>query len=172
MADTAAAIVDAVSDAIVAAMRPIADRVRDLERRVAEGDAVIVTLRERCAVLETRAPVPGPPGADGKPGADGVNGKDGIMIDDLAAEYDGERTITIKAVGPIDTRTIGVIAMPIPLDRGVWSPTATYTRGDIVTLNGSGWIARKDTTTQPGTNEGGDAWRLFVKRGDRGRDAK
>lgn len=40
----------------------------------------VVTLRERCTVLETRAPVPGPPGRDGVDGRDGINGKDGASL--------------------------------------------------------------------------------------------
>jgi hypothetical protein len=54
---------------------------------------------------------------------------------------------------------------------GRWGvDTTTGRKGDVVSHSGSGWVCITDTTTAaPGTS---DAWRLFVKRGNDGKDAK
>ena len=50
-------------------------------------------LRERVAVLETRPPLPGPPGQDGAPGPPGANGADGAPGLDFAGVFiEGQTT--------------------------------------------------------------------------------
>lgn len=159
---------EALADIVLDVLRPLAARLTALEGRAA-GDLTgetIATLRERLAVLETRAPVPGPPGADGLNGKDGM---DGLGFGDLTLEHDGERTVTVKAVRDGQTKDVGVVTFPVPLYRGVWTREAPYVAGDVVTFGGSGWICRKDTTTQPETAAGAGFWQLFVKRGERGK---
>jgi hypothetical protein len=51
--------------------------------------------------------------------------------------------------------------------KGVWDDRQ-YKKGNVVTHQGSTWIARDDTSTKPGTDP---AWQLIVKRGRDGRDA-
>ena len=161
---------DDLADIVVDALRPLVARLTELERKSAAPDmpqmvlnGIVSTMRERIAVLEVRAPVPGPPGAAGRDGIDGVG------FGDLTVDYDGERTFTIRAVRDAQTKDVGRFTLPIPIYRDVWTRRdAAYTTGDIVTHNGSGWICRKDTTTQPDTDAGAGFWKLFVKRGDRG----
>jgi hypothetical protein len=51
-----------------------------------------------------------------------------------------------------------------PSPRGLWKADADYHRLDIVTLNGSSFLARKD---EPGACPGPD-WQLLVSQGKRG----
>jgi integrin beta 3 len=154
-----------IADIIVDALRPLVARLAALEGRAA-ADPTTETmgrLRERCAVLETRAPVPGPAGQDGLNGKDGT---DGLGFGDLVVDYDGERTFTLKAVRDLQTKELGRFKLPIPIYRDTWkSVEVAYESGDIVTHDSSGWICKKDTTTQPGTAAGAGFWKLFVKRG-------
>lgn len=53
-------------------------------------------------------------------------------------------------------------------DKGVWKP-GIFRKWNVVTFGGSIWIAQRDTTVKPG--DGAD-WRLAVKRGRDGSDAK
>ena len=57
----------------------------------------------------------------------------------------------------------------IPLDVGVWKEGASYVQGDVITMGGSAFIAQQDTSEKPGRS---DHWRLAVKRGTDGRDAR
>lgn len=115
---------------------------------------------------------PGRDGADGKDGAVGINGKDGrdgFGLDDFAiSTEDGGRTfvMTFQRAEQIIRRECKT---DIVLDRGVWRQ-GDYAKGDGVTLNGSFWIAQKDTATKPETPD--CDWRLAVKRGRDGKDGK
>lgn len=104
-------------------------------------------------------------GKDGQPGRDGV---DGLGFDDLSAEYDGERGIVLRFVRGEQTKEFA-FTMPVIIDRGVWSEGKEYVAGDAVTWAGSVWIAQKDTSGKP---DGGDGWRLSVKRGRDGKDGR
>lgn len=104
-------------------------------------------------------------GENGKDGADGRDGVDGLGFDDLSADYDGERTITLKMQRGEQVKDF-TFTMPVVIDRGVWSEGKAYDAGDAVTWAGSVWIAQKATTEKP---DDGDGWRLSVKRG---RDGK
>ena len=165
---------DVLADVVVDVLRPFVDRIAALEARnacletetrAASAGLVgeVAGLRERCAVIDTRAPVPGPAGRDGLNGKDGA---DGLSFGDLVVEYDGERTFTIKAVRDLQTKELGRFKLQIPIYRDTWkSAEVAYEPGDIVTHDSSGWICKKDTTTQPGTAAGAGFWKLFVKRG-------
>ena len=84
--------VDLVADLVSDALAPMLADLKAVQYACAQFDARwndLGALRERVAVLETRAPIPGPsgpagapgakgdPGVNGKDGADGLNGKDG-----------------------------------------------------------------------------------------------
>jgi hypothetical protein len=77
---------------------------------------------------------------------------------------DGGRTLR-WAIGD----TVHEIKTAIVLDAGVWREGATYVVGDGVTLGGSFFIAQAETSAKPGKS---DDWRLAVKRGSDGRDAR
>jgi len=105
-------------------------------------------------------------GKDGADGRDGAPGRDGFGFDDMAVEYDGERTITFRwARGEhVVERSY---RMPVILDRGVYKAGVEYERGDAVTWGGSLWIAQEPTSEKPDSGKG---WRLSVKRGRDGKD--
>jgi hypothetical protein len=104
----------------------------------------------------------------GKDGAPGEPGRDGIGFDDMDLIHDGERGFTFKF-----TKGERVVeksfALPVVLDRGVFSDAKGYTPGDGVTFGGCFWIAQKETSERPGTGEG---WRLAVKKGRDGKDGQ
>jgi hypothetical protein len=129
-------------------------------------------LSERIAVLEVRAPVPGPAGADGKDGKDGIVGKDGadgLGFDDLDVEFDGDRTVLLK-FSKGDRHKSWPIVLPFQRQKGVFAEGSTYVPGDLVTWGGSQWHCDSETTTKPG--DGSKAWTLVVKRGRDGKDGR
>lgn len=129
-------IVAAVKDYVARAIAPITSRLEGLDQKAVELKAAIDAIPE------------------------GKNGVDGVGFDDMAADYDGERTITLRFQRGEVTKTFS-FDMPIVLDRGVWRE-GEYKAGDGVTWGGSFWIAQKTTSSKP---DGGKDWRLAVKRG-------
>lgn len=105
-------------------------------------------------------------GGNGSDGANGKDGADGLGFDDMVAEYDGERGIVLRFVRGEQVKQFA-FSMPVVIDRGVWVEGKEYAAGDAVTWAGSVWIAQKDTSDKP---DGGDGWRLSVKRGRDGKD--
>lgn len=105
-------------------------------------------------------------GDDGAPGRDGV---DGLGFDDMAAEYDGERGIVLRFVRGEQIKEFA-FTMPVVIDRGVWveGKPEGYAKGDAVTWAGSVWISQKNGNGDK--PDGGDGWRLSVKRGRDGKD--
>lgn len=113
----------------------------------------------------------GAAGIDGKDGADGAAGRDGVDgfgFDDLIFEHDGERGFKLRFVQGERVKDFA-FEVPVVLDRGVYRAEQTYSKGDAVSWAGSLWIAQKDTGTKP---DGGEDWRLAVKRGRDGKDAR
>ena len=158
---------------VVEHLRPFLERIAVLERALdarplveATASETIAKLRERVAVLETRAPVAGPAGV---PGRDGV---DGLGFDDLTAEYDGDRTFSIVMRRGEQVKTCGSFVLPFLKWVEVFVPGHEYTRGDAVTWNGSVWHCQSPTRTRPETVDGAPFWKLIVKRGEKGRDAR
>jgi hypothetical protein len=137
------------------------DRVTRLEAGASAAERgldVLGLLRERVAAVETRPAVPGPAGPPGP----------GLEHWDLS--YDGERTATLTIQSATGESKSIAMRFPIPIYVGVYRPGATYTRGDVVTWEGSTWLCGEDTSSKP--LEGGKTWRLVVKRGRDGRDGK
>ena len=165
------ALAEIVALAIKQALAPLVQRLALLEQSTTKDQATagallavheVNGLRERVAVLETRAPMPGPMGPAG---LDGKDGHDGLGFGDLTLDHDGERTVIVRAVNGERTKDVGRAIFPVPIYRGVWRTDAPYTAGDVVTFGGSGWIAKKETSTQPESAAGAAFWQLFVKRG-------
>ena len=93
----------------------------------------------------------------------GVAGTEVEPSDDL-------RTLSIRVThtdGEVVERTL---RSPSLLYRGVFREGDQYDGGDAVTYGGSLWVALRATTTKPG--DGSPDWRLAVKKGRDGRDAK
>ncbi len=102
----------------------------------------------------------------GKDGIDGEPGVDGLGFDDLAFEYDGEKTAVLKFTrGELVKEH--TLHMPIVIDRGVFSEGKEYAPGDGVTWAGSFWIAQEKTNAKPDSRS---SWRLAVKKGRDGKD--
>jgi hypothetical protein len=159
------------------ALVPMRELVAGLDGRLAGLDGRLARLegaaagegliRERLAALETRAPVPGPPGRDG---LDGKAGADGLGVEDLTAAFDGERTLTLT-FGREGRAKVFTFALPIPVYQGVWVSGRAYYSGDLITCDGSVWHCQAPTTqARPGERESG--WRLMVKRGEAGRSVR
>lgn len=149
----------------------------DLRARVglleskSQGDtaaAEIAAVRERVAVLETRAPVPGPAGTDGLNGKDG---EDGFGFEDLAVDFDGDRTLALRFTRG-DLVKVFPITVPFLKYQGVYQDGQSYVDGDVVTWAGSTWVASEPTQTKPGEYAGAKAWTLCVKKGRDGKDGK
>ncbi len=128
--------------------------------------AELLAMRERLAVVEARPPIPGPAGRDGAPGA---NGADGIGFDSVEAAFDGDRTLAFHFRKGELTKTVA-LPLPMPHYEGIYQAGRDYGLGDIVTDGGSAWICVAPTQSRP--NENASAWRLMVKRGRDGRDAR
>lgn len=140
-----------------------------VQEKLAAADATIAGLRDRLAILEARAAVPGPAGRDGKDGLDGKAGADGLGFDDLTATFDGHRTITIAYARGATVKTFPLV-LPFQRYTGVYVDGKAYSVGDVVTAGGSQWHCNEDTASKPG--EGSKAWTLAVKRGRDGKDGK
>jgi integrin beta 3 len=155
-----------------------------------EGFGVCLAMCQR-ALAEVRAlaRLPGPPGdtgPEGKPGLQGERGEKGepgrnaadlTYLQDYAAEQVGRAIKTATMTTPDGGRTlrwaigdiVHEIKTAIVLDAGVWKEGAAYVAGDGVTSGGSFFIAQTETSAKPGKS---DDWRLAVKRGADGRDAR
>jgi hypothetical protein len=76
-----------------------------------------------------------------------------------------ERNATIER---LEARVAELEARPSSgtKDAGPWKTGTTYFPGDIVSFQGSGWIAKETNVVRPNDPElGHRAWRLLVKRG-------
>jgi hypothetical protein len=72
-------------------------------------------------------------------------------------DYDGERTLRIGA-----GNSAKYFILPIPLDRGAYRSGQFYSRGDVISYNGSAWIAQ---TAGILPKPPSDDWRLSVRAG-------
>lgn len=142
---------------------PILSSIADLTKDIG-------AMRERVAVVEVRAQVPGPAGQNGADGKDGKDGADGLGFDDLMAVQTDERSFTIKAQRGDRVKDIGTARFPIQIQRGVYTEGKSYEQGDVVTWGGSQWHCDAETTTKPG--DGSKGWTLVVKRGRDGKDGR
>lgn len=97
-------------------------------------------------------------------GKDGDPGRDGADFSGAEIDWDGERTIVIRGKGAEIRKTL-----PVPLDRGYYRDGMSAEKGDILTHNGSAWIALRDTKSKP-CYENKEDWRLFARRGQDGKD--
>jgi len=103
-------------------------------------------------------------GKDGAPGADGA---DGVGFDDMTCEVREDGVYLVWEKGEV----LKEARLPVPVDMGVYKADTAYKRGACVTWGGSVWIAQKDDPA--GKPDAPDSdWRLAVKRGQNGKDAK
>jgi hypothetical protein len=152
------------------AVRPlIEEAVRSIEPR--EGprgeDGASVTVDDvrplvdeavRVAVAAIPAPKDGKDGEPGKDGKDGEPGRDGA--DGMVSREEVEELVE-QRVREVQVRSLA------DYDRGVFKRGESYSRGDLVTWDGSMFMAVNDTQAVP---ESDKSWRKLVKRGRDGRD--
>jgi hypothetical protein len=69
----------------------------------------------------------------------------------------------------LEARIRAIEERPLLEDCGTWNRSSTYYPGNVVTHDGSSWVAR--TSHAHGEPGKCDDWRLMVKRGRDGKDA-
>ncbi len=99
-------------------------------------------------------------------GKDGKAGKDGADFTDFEIDYDGERTITIKSKNGVITKRL-----PIPVPKGYWTEGRFCEKADIVTHNGTAYIAKRDTSSEPKSENSAD-WDVFARKGIDGKHGR
>ena len=94
--------------------------------------------------------------------------KDGVDLTEVSLEFDGERTVKVKGrTGEVTKR------LPIPLWRGYWSEKVVCERGDILTHNGTAYIAIVDNPKcEPGVGKYDHEWKVFTRKGRDGKDGR
>jgi integrin beta 3 len=103
-------------------------------------------------------------------GAPGKDGRDGFSLEDFDCRVlEDDRTIELSFRSG-DHEHIATLKWPTVIDRGVYKAGEQYAAGDATTWGGSLWIAQRATDRKPDTSDSG--WRLAVKRGRDGKDAK
>ena len=119
--------------------------------------------------------VDGKPGEKGERGTDGIigrDGKDGIAGKDGTPGERGERGADGIATREeiheiIETRMADIqVRTFADVYQGVYQPSQTYGRGQLVTWGGSLWLSKTEAKTKPG--ESAD-WQLIVKKGADGK---
>jgi len=103
-----------------------------------------------------------------KDGIDGKDGRDGLGFKDMSVTFDGERGFIFKFVLEDRVEELSLV-VPFMIYRGVWKQGG-YERGDVVTRDGSTFVALADTLTIPGTKD--CEWQLCCKRGSPGKEGE
>lgn len=95
-----------------------------------------------------------------------------VIVEGIAAvvvsQGEDPRDLSVAAMLTSGTKTVCEFTLPVMIYRGVWRE-GEFERGDVVTWGGSAWHCQERTTDKPGTSV---TWRLMVKEGARGKDAK
>jgi hypothetical protein len=136
-----------------------------------EGGVLILTLSD--GTTRDLGPIVGPKGEDGKDGrdgsdgTDGQNGRDGFSLDDFDVNRVDGRTIILSFTRG-DVTEEYELRFPFPVYRGVFKDGEEYGPGDMATWGGSLWHCDEHTKEKPDVGP----WRLAVKKGRDGKDAK
>ena len=150
-----------------AVVEPLSERLDAIEAKLAnlpasdqqaQDAAQLRALIDEVSSRIDNLPVP-------EKGEKGEPGRDGLGFDDMRMEEREDGCYLVFERGEI----VKEFRVPVVIDRGVYSAGRLYRRGDGVTWAGSFWIAQEDTSEKPDTGKG---WRLAVKKGRDGKDAK
>jgi collagen type III alpha len=108
-------------------------------------------------------------------GEPGTPGRDGLGFDDLdVCVLDDDRTIEFAFRRGEDEKVF-TLKWPTVIDRGVFKEGQKYDTGDGVTWGGQYYIATEPTdeeSPKPDFSKNGKPWRLAVRKGQNGKDAK
>lgn len=107
-------------------------------------------------------------------GEKGIDGADGLGFDDLdVCVLDDDRTIEF-AFRRGDEEKAFTLKWPTVIDRGVFKTEREipYEPGDGVTWGGQFFICNEQTVLKPDQSKDGKPWRLAVRKGRDGKDAK
>jgi hypothetical protein len=89
---------------------------------------------------------------------------------EVARELGKEFAVRDKRSDALEKRIAVLEVRPVLEDGDIWSAEKLFKPGQVVTCDGSAWVCRElNSNARPGQS---DCWRLWVKRGRDGRDAK
>jgi collagen type III alpha len=95
----------------------------------------------------------------------------GIAGLEMSAEDEG-RTVKHTTVLTNGQRVELGVKSQVLIHRGIWRQGETYEPGDVVTWDGSAWVARGTIYNHKPKTAEGAAWELIVKRGRDGKDGE
>jgi hypothetical protein len=122
--------------------------------------------------MKSLGPVVGKDGANGIDGTPGNDGRDGFQLEDFdACVLDDDRTIELSFKSG-EHEHIASLKWPTIIDRGVFKEAADYEPGDGVSWGGQYWICKEATSVKPDSSKDGIPWRLAIRKGRDGKDAK
>jgi hypothetical protein len=107
-------------------------------------------------------------------GRKGRNGRDGFGFDDMdVCVLDDDRTIELSFRRGEDEKAF-TLKWPTVIDRGPFKidRRLPYESGDGVTWGGQFYICNEQTNDKPDLSKDGKPWRLAVRKGRDGKDAK
>lgn len=113
-------------------------------------------------------------GKDGRDGEPGKDGRDGFGFDDMDVCVLGDdRTIELSFRRGDDEKAF-TLKWPTVIDRGPFKidREIPYEAGDGVTWGGQFYICNEQTNEKPDQSKDGKPWRLAVRKGRDGKDAK
>ena len=95
---------------------------------------------------------------------DGRDGRDGADYSGAKHAFEGDRDLVIHGAGGSIRKRLD-----IPLWRGYWSPGVVAEKDDILTHNGTAYIAIADNPKcEPGVGKYDHEWKVFTRKGKDG----
>ena len=111
-------------------------------------------------------------GERGEIGPQGERGVPGYSLNAFDANVsDDGRTVLLSFADEAERFEVEM-KFPVPLYRGVFREGEQYEAGDMVTWGGSLWHCSERTAEKPDEKSKDGAWRIAVKKGRDGKDAK
>jgi integrin beta 3 len=138
------------------------------------GDNLVVTMTD--GTVGSLGNVRGPAGQDGKNGRDGQNGKDGkdgadgLAIDDMVEELSDDGMLVHKYIRGGVVKKEWKHRLKYMRWAGIYKADADYDLQNVVTWDGSCWLAKTQTRDRPG--RGSPDWVLITKAGRDGKDGQ
>jgi integrin beta 3 len=132
------------------------------------GDNLVVTMTD--GTVGSLGCVKGADGAPGPAGKDGKDGRDGLSVDDLVEEITDDGVLVHKWLRAGAVVKEARHQLHYMRWVGVWRAESKYAPQNVVTWDGSTWLAQHETTAKPG--QGSKDWTLITKRGRDGKDGE